>query len=146
MMARIKIEITGEFLYTAVLPVRITDINYGNHTGNDSIVGFLQEVRMQWLHQYGFTELDIEGTGLIMSGLEVEFKNESQYGNILEIELFADNITRKSFVLYYSISKRDLNNVAVIAKARTEMVSFDYDTKKVVSMPESLWKILKGEV
>ena len=145
-MARMKIEITGNFLCEVILPVRITDINYGNHTGNDSIVGFLQEVRMQWLHRYSFTELDIDGTGLIMSGLEVEFKNESHYGNLLEIELYADNVTRKSFDLYYRISKRDLSNMTVIAIARTEMVSFNYTTKKVVSMPDKLWKILKGEV
>src|SRR6476620_3394965 len=103
-MSRIKVAISGNLLATIRLRVRITDINYGNHTGNDAIVGFLQEARMQWLENNGATELDIDGKGLIMAGLAVEFKAETYYGDNLQIKLYCDNVTEKSFDLFYHIS------------------------------------------
>lgn len=142
MMGRIKIDITGRLLTTVTLPVRITDINYGNHTGNDALVGLIQEARMAWLQQYNYTELDIEGIGLIMSDLAMEFKNESFYGDLLEIQLYVGEITKKSFELYYSISTSRDNNSIMIAKAKTGMVCFDYTEKKVASMPGGLEEVL----
>jgi acyl-CoA thioesterase FadM len=143
-MSRIKIEITGKLLTTVSVPVRITDINYGNHTGNDALVGLIQEARMIWLRQYNYTELQIEGAGLIMSDLALEFKNESFYGDILEIGLYAGEITKKSFELFYNISAQRKTDTVLIAKAKTGMVCFDYMEKKVVSIPEKLMEVLIG--
>ena len=92
-MARIKIDIPEKIIATFHIPVRIADINYGNHVGNDAFVSIIHEARMQWLQQYGYTELNIEGTGLIMSDLTVEFKNESFYGDVVEVKLGAKSPT-----------------------------------------------------
>ena len=135
MMARIKIELPGKQLATMELAVRITDINYGNHLGNDSLVGLLHEARMQWLRSLNFTELDIDGTGLIMSDLAVEYKAEVFYGDILSVSIFVNDVSAVSFDLYYSVLNQ--NNV-LIAKAKTGMVCYNYEKKKVASMPESL--------
>lgn len=144
-MPRIKIEISGRPLTKVSLPVRITDINYGNHTGNDALVGLIQEARMAWLNTYNYTELDIGGKGLIMSGLAIEFKNESFYADVLEIQLYAEEITKKSFNLLYAVSTTRNNNKIEIAKAKTEMVCFDYTLKQVASLPDAFMKILSGD-
>ena len=74
-MPRIKIDLPEKFFNISInIPVRITDINYGDHVGNDSLVAIIHLARMQFLQQYGFTELNIEGIGLIMSDIFVEFK------------------------------------------------------------------------
>ncbi|MEO5984967.1 MAG: thioesterase family protein, partial [Ferruginibacter sp.] len=101
-MGRIKIEISGRLLKKVVLPIRITDINYGNHVGNDAIVRLIHEARMKWLYDNNYTELDVGGAGLIMSDLALEFKNESFYGDVLEVEIFGGELTSKSFELFYS--------------------------------------------
>ena len=106
-MNRIKIELPDKKLHTIKIRVRITDINYGNHTGNDTIVGMLHEVRADWLHSYGYTELDIEGVGLIMADLSVCFLGESFFGDELEVNLLLDekSISRLGFNFFYSIFK-----------------------------------------
>jgi len=134
-MARIKIELPGKQLTTIELAVRITDINYGNHLGNDSLVGLLHDARMQWLRSLNFTELNIDGTGLIMSDLAVEYKAEAFYGDKLMVSIFVDDPSAVGFDLYYSVLNQ--NNV-FIAKAKTGMVCYNYEKKKVASMPESL--------
>ena len=143
-MARIKIEIPEKIIGTFTIPIRIADINYGNHVGNDAFVSIIHEARMQWLRQYGYTELKIEGIGLIMSDLALEFKNESFYGDVVEVRLGASEISRVGFDLYYQLSAKRNNENILLANAKTGMICYDYDAKKVVSIPEKLKMILAG--
>ena len=130
------------FIATLTVPVRITDINYGNHVGNDAFVALVHEARMQWLQQYGYTELNIEGIGLIMSDLAVEFKNESLYGDLVEIKIAVAEISKVSFGLYYQLSTKRNNETILLANAKTGMVCFDYSIKKVAAIPEKFKLIL----
>ncbi len=143
-MARIKLEIPEKVIGTFVIPVRISDINYGNHVGNDAFVSLVHEARVQWLQQYGYTELSVEGTGLIMSDLALEFKSESFYGDVVELILGVDDISRVGFDLYYQLfAKRNTGNI-LLANAKTGMVCYDYGAKKVAPVPEKLKAILAG--
>ena len=143
-MARIKMEIPANSIASFNIPVRITDINYGNHVGNDAFVALIHEARMQWLSQYSYTELNIEGTGLIMSDIAVEFKNESLYGDSVEVQLSVGDISRVSFELYYRLSAKRNGEMIVLANAKTGMVCYDYAAKKPVHIPEKLLTILEG--
>jgi YbgC/YbaW family acyl-CoA thioester hydrolase len=143
-MARIKIDIPKKNIGTFTIPVRIGDINYGNHVGNDAFVSIIHEARMQWLKQYDYTELKIEGIGMIMSDLTIEFKSESFYGDVVEVRLGAADISRVGFDFYYQLfAKRNDENI-LLANAKTGMVCFDYDKRKVAAIPEKLLAILNG--
>ena len=75
-MARIKILLPDKFSFSTSIPIRITDLNYGGHVGNDSILSLIHEARMQFLNEFGFTEMEFGGVSLIMSDVAMEFKNE----------------------------------------------------------------------
>ncbi len=143
-MARIKIEIPEKIIGSFTIPIRIADINYGNHVGNDAFVSIVHEARMQWLKQYEYTELKIEGIGLIMSDLALEFKNESFYGDVVEVKLGAGELSRVGFELYYQLFAIRNNETVLLAIAKTGMVCYDYDAKKVAAIPEKLKSILAG--
>ena len=143
-MARIKLEIPNPQLASVHLRVRISDINYGNHVGNDAFVSLLHEARVQWLQQLGYTELNAAGAALIMSDLAVEFRQEGFYGDELTVTLHPGDITRVGFELYYRITARRQNLELVLAHAKTGMVCFDYGSKKTVAIPEALRQILSG--
>ena len=140
-MARIKINIPEKIIASVIIPVRITDINYGNHMGNDALVGIIHEARVQWLSQLGYTELNIEGTGLIMSDLAVEYKNESFYGDQLKVSMYIGELTAVSFELFYAIVNQGNK---LIAKAKTGMVCYNYAAKKVATVPEKLRVLLEN--
>ncbi|MGN6248162.1 MAG: acyl-CoA thioesterase [Ginsengibacter sp.] len=141
-MPRLKIDLPAKNLVTVSIPVRITDINYGNHVGNNSIVEIIHEARVQFLQTHGFTELNVAGTALIMSELLVEYKNESFYGDVLEVNIFIGEITRVSFELFYQISTTRKEKKITIALAKTGMVSYNYETKKVTAVLGELRSIL----
>ena len=143
-MARSKIILPEHFIATLSIPVRITDINYGDHVGNDAFVAIIHEARMQWLTQHGYTELQVEGIGLIMGDLAIEFKNESFYGDVIEVKIAVDEISRVSFELYYQLKTKRNDATILLANAKTGMVCYDYAARKIVGVPEKLKAILQA--
>lgn len=143
-MHRIKLVVPEKVIATIEVPVRISDINYGNHVGNDAFVSIIHEARMQWLKEKGYTELDIENVGLIMSDLAVEFKNESLYGDRVTVSIIPGEISRVGFELYYRLTTTRHDKQILLANARTGMVCYDYTAKRPVSIPVQLLNILKG--
>jgi acyl-CoA thioester hydrolase len=141
-MARVKLDIPTHKIFTTDIPVRIADINYGNHVGNDALVSIVHEARMQWLTSNNFTELNIGGAALIMADLAVEYKAESFYGDILNVAISIGEITKISFEIFYEITTTRNDKKILIANAKTGMVCFDYDTRKVTSVPEIFKKFL----
>jgi len=145
-MSRIKIDMPENKLAEIKIPVRISDINYGNHVGNDAFVSILHEARVQWLKGEGYTELNFAGAGLIMSDLAIEFKNESFYGDIVEVCIYAGEASRVSFELYYQLSAaRNLEKI-ILANAKTRMIAYNYEKKKAVSLNDTIIKVLTEKI
>ena len=57
-MKREKLAELESYPFRTELPVRITDVNYGQHVGNDALLGLLHEARLQYLRQLAFSEQD----------------------------------------------------------------------------------------
>jgi len=142
-MARIRIEMPEQFSFSTQLSVRITDINYGGHGGNDAILGMIHEGRMQYLGSLGYSEMEFEGIGMIMSDVAIEFKNELFYGDIIEISVAAGNFSRVGFDLYYKIEKSEGDKKIIVAISKTGMVCYDYDKKKIATLPEAAMNRMK---
>jgi acyl-CoA thioester hydrolase len=141
-MSRIKVQLPPNSIAQFNIPVRITDINYGNHVGNNAIVEIIHEARVQFLNNYGFTELNVAGTALIMNELLVEFKNESFYKDLLQVKIFIGEISSKSFEIFYLITVEKNGTDKIIAKAKTGMVCYNYAEKKIETLPAKLKEIL----
>jgi acyl-CoA thioester hydrolase len=143
-MVRTRLQLPATFAFSTQLPVRITDVNYGGHVGNDTILTLLHEARVQYLQSLGYSELDFAGAGLIMSDAVIEFKNELFYGNPLTAFVTADEFTRVSFAIFYRLVVEKDGKEMVIATAKTGMVCFDYDARKVLPVPAEAIQKIKG--
>lgn len=137
-MSRIKIEFPQAFTFSTEIPVRITDVNFGGHVGNDSILSILHEARMQFFKFYGYDENNFAGTATIMSDVVINYKSESFYGDVFRIFVAATNLSRVSFDVVYLLEKESNGKKVTVAEAKTGMVCFDYVKKKVTSLPEDV--------
>jgi acyl-CoA thioester hydrolase len=136
-MSRIKIDTPPYFSYSTSLTVRITDLNYGSHVGNDKVLSFLHEARMRFLQSLGYSELQMEGVSLIMADAALVFRNEMYYGDELLISIQPVEFSRVGFDLVYQIEKKINDHPLLMAMAKTAMICFDYSLKKVVALPEA---------
>ena len=124
-MPRIKLELPEQFSFHTTIPIRITDINYGGHAGNDSMLSIIHEARIQFLQQQGYDEKNFAGIGLIMSDVAIEFKKELFYGDVVEIAVTATAFERVSFDIFYKLDTLRNGKNITVAVAKTGMVCFD---------------------
>jgi acyl-CoA thioesterase FadM len=138
-MSRVKVKFPDEKpLLTVTIPVRIGDINYGGHMGNDSVLSIIHEARVQLLASFGMTEMNAGGVGLIMADVAIAYKGEGFYGDTLEVDIYTTEFSSVSFDLLYHISTMRNGVKTDIAHAKTGMVCFDYNIRKVTALPEEL--------
>jgi len=142
-MARIKISLPGTFSFTASIPVRITDLNYGGHVGNDTVLSLIHEARLQFLVRAGYTEMNFAGLGMIMADVGIEFKHELFYGDIVFVSVAAGEFSRVGFDVFYKLEKEKDGKKVTVAIAKTGMVCYDYANKKIANVPaEAIEKLL----
>lgn len=135
-MPRLKLTLPENFRFSTDIPIRITDINYGGHLGNDAVLSIIHEARMRFLASLGYEELTIEGVSLIMSDAAIEFKNEAFYGDVLTVYVTIDEVSKVAFSIFYKLVKNDGEKEVPVAFAKTGMVAFNYDTRKVMALPD----------
>lgn len=133
-MARVKIELPEKFIFETLIDVRISDINYGGHVGNDAILAIAHDARLQFLKSLGYSELDVEGASLIMADSAVIYKGESFFGDTLKIEIGIHDVHKLGFDLVYTIT--NASNQKLIAQVKTGMICFDYENRKIAALPQ----------
>lgn len=137
-MARIKVNLPEFFPFNTSIPVRITDLNYGAHVGNDTVLSFIHEARVRFLKSFGYSELNLEGVGLIMSDVSIEFKKEIFYGDEINVAVAAMDFSRVGFDLVYKLEKPANPAATLLALAKTGMVCYNYSLKKVSGLPDAV--------
>ena len=132
-MARVTLDLPDEFTFKTQLDVRVSEINYGNHVGNDRMVTLLHEARLRYLREYDFAEFNIGGVGIIVTDLVVCFKAESFVGDILTFHIGVTDFNKYGCDIIYKVENEDQQKL--VAQAKTGIVFFDYDERKVTRIP-----------
>ncbi|MDX2020001.1 MAG: thioesterase family protein [Deltaproteobacteria bacterium] len=135
-MPRLKLSLPVTFAFSTELDVRITDINYGNHLGNDALLSLLHEARVRWLRSLGMSEGNVEGRLLIMSDAAICYRAESFAGDRLRIDVAACDATGVSCDIVYQVVRT--TDQVLVAQAKTGVVFLDPQTRKVSRLPETL--------
>jgi acyl-CoA thioester hydrolase len=128
----------GPTCFETKMDVKIGDINYGNHVGNERFLLFAQETRIRFLQSIGCTEAKFGDHGLILTEAHVEYFHELFHGDNLLIRMSVGTPSRASFDCFYEIiALRHSGNVTA-AVIKTAMVCFDYQERKVRSINDEL--------
>jgi acyl-CoA thioesterase FadM len=141
-MARVKIIFPEPALLTTLVDVRITDLNYGNHLGHDTLISLLHEARVRFFEHYGMKEWDASGLAALVADLAVSYRREVHYPQTLEISVALDDPGKGSCDLVYRVV--DHSSGRLVALAKTCIVFIDPDTRKVALLPEGLRRLADG--
>jgi len=126
----------SECPFKTTFQVRIGDINYGGHLGNEQYLLLFHDARLKFLNANGFSEMDIgENVGLIMSEGHVNYKAEVFYGDELTVGVTISEIIKIRFRIDYVVERA--RDQKVVATGYTWMVAFDYHRRKVSKIPTS---------
>ena len=120
------------FKFSIPLTVRINDLNYGNHVSHQNFFSFFQESRVAYLNQFGYSELDIGGYGMIMAEAGCKYRQALFLNDAIRVACKVVELKSKRFTMAYRIDREDV----VCAEGFTINVCYDYGSKKVVRLPE----------
>lgn len=141
-MDRIKIKLPDNFNFSTEIPIRITDLNYQGHLGNDAVLSIIHEARVSYLKNLGFVEVSPDGKGIIMVDSVIEYKSEGFYGDILIAEVCVSDVDKLGCDFYYRLTNK--NNNEEVALAKTGIIFYDYSTKKRMPVPEKFIRLING--
>ncbi len=139
-MARVRLELPDDLPFTTELTVRVTDLNYGGHVGNDTILAFAHEARARFLASHGLQELDVDGRGIIIADAVVVYRAESFFGERLRVSLGAGDFNKYGCDIFYRFEKEDATEVA---RAKTGLVFFDYGARRIAKAPEAFLALFR---
>lgn len=134
-MARLTLELPEAYSFCTKLNVRVSDVNYANHLGNDAMVSLLHEARLGFLKTLGFTEANIAGLGLMVTDLAVVYKSEAFVGDQLSFHVGVTDFNKYGCDVIYKVVNEQADKL--VAQAKTGVVFFDFDERKIAQVPKT---------
>lgn len=132
-MPRIKIDLPERFSFSTEIPIYINHINYGNHLDNSALISLVSEARVRFFKALGYTELNVEGCGIVVADVAAQYKSEAFHGEVLVFEMAANDFNKYGCDLVWRIS--DKASGREVARGKTGVMFFDYTARKAALVP-----------
>ena len=134
-MARIHLHFPEEqFFYNTQMTVRVTDINAGQHLGNDSMISMISEARARFLFEYGVPETGLDGFGIIVTDLATVYRAEAHAHDQLLFEVGLMDFNKYGGDVIFRVTRP--RDKTLIALAKQGFVFFNYKSSQVAAMPD----------
>jgi len=133
-MPRVNIDLPDQFDFSTDLRLRFRDINAGNHLAHDSVLSLAEEARFLFLEHLGYAHLAIDGCGYVAADAAIVYKSQAYFGQVIRIEVAVRDFAPKSCDFIYRLSNKETGQE--VARAKTGVVFFDYETQKSVRVPD----------
>lgn len=136
-------KVRNKILFETTISVLVNHLNYGNHLGHDAMLCILQEARMRWLKSLtnNTSELYIQNNiGWLVKRIEIDILSESFHGDVLQIQLSVDENKQSHFIIDYCVKNLTRNEEQ--CRAKTQMVCYDFQNKKIARIPDVILNIL----
>jgi acyl-CoA thioester hydrolase len=142
-VARVRLDLPDRYLFRTELALRVTDINYGGHLGNDAVLTLAQQARIEFLRAHGWSEHDVAGAGMIMTDAVVVYRSEAFLGDTLTIDVGVADIQQLGCdFLFRMVNKASGKEVA---RVKTGIAFFDYARRRPVPLPDAFRKVCASD-
>lgn len=139
-MARIRIELPERFTFSTDIPLLVSHINYGNHLDNAQLLGIVSEARVRFLKSMGYSELDIEGLGIIVADAALQYRSEAFHGETMRVEMAPADFNRYGFDLVFCMTEKASGRE--VARGKIGIVFIGKASRKVAPIPDSIRQLL----
>lgn len=132
-MARIHIQLPEQFIFATDLTLYQSHLNYGGHLDNALLLTLVSEARVRFFKSMGYTELDVEGVGILVADAAVQYRSEAFHGEVMVVHMAAADLGPKGCDLVWCMTEQTSRRE--VARGKTGIVFYDYTNHKVAPMP-----------
>lgn len=133
-MARIHVTLPENLPFSTDIALYLSHMNYGNHLDNAMLLTVVSEARARYLKSMGYSELDVEGKGIIVTDAAVQYKSEGHYGETMRVQMGVAEPGKYGCDFYWRMA--EAGSGREVARGKTGIVFFDYSIRKVAQMPD----------
>jgi len=133
-MTRVQIKLPEQLSFSTNITLYQSHINYGGHLDNALLLTVVSEARVRFFKALGWTELDVDGVGIIVSDAALQYRSEAFQGEVMVVRMGAANFSRKGCDLLWCMNEQ--STAREVARGKTGIVFFDYATHKTVPVPQ----------
>ncbi|WP_291986406.1 thioesterase family protein [Candidatus Accumulibacter sp. ACC007] len=134
-MPRIQIDLPEHFAYSTEMTLYLSHMNYAGHLDNALLLSLVSEARARFFMSLGYTELNVEGVGIVIADAAVQYRSEAFHGEVMVVGMAASDFSGKGcdlpWRMHEKLSQRE------VARGKTGIVFFDYAARKVAPVPAS---------
>jgi 4-hydroxybenzoyl-CoA thioesterase len=134
-MSRIQIELPESLPFSTEITLYLSHMNYGGHLDNALLLTVVSEARARFFKSLDYTELNVEGVGIIVSDAALQYRSEAFYGEVMVVSMGAADFGSKGCDLLWCM--REKNTEREVARGKTGIVFFDYTTRKIAQVPDN---------
>ena len=132
-LARIQIDLPDRFSFSTTITIYDQHINYRNHLENSALATLVSEARVRFFKSLGYTELDVEGAGIIVTDSAIQYRAEAFHGEVLVIEMTPAEFNKYGFDLVYRVGEQASGRE--VARGKIGIMFFDYAARKPMAVP-----------
>jgi 4-hydroxybenzoyl-CoA thioesterase len=133
-MPRVRIDLPEHFLFSTEVQIYSGHINDAGHLDNAQLLALASEARQRFFKSLGYTQLDVEGVGTVVTDTAVQYRSEAFHGETLVFEMTADDFNKYGCDLVYLA--REMTSGREVARGKIGIVFFDYAARKIAPTPE----------
>lgn len=142
-MARIHIELPAHLPFATEITLYLSHMNYGNHLDNALLLTVVSEARVRFLQSLGYTELDIEGVGLVVADAALQYRSEARHGETMRVEMGVAELGKQGGDLLWRMSETVSGRE--VARGKTGILFFDYGQRQVVPVPAAFRQAIMAQ-
>jgi len=132
-MARIRIDLPDHFPFVTEITLYQSHMNYGGHLDNALLLSVVSEARVRFFKSMGYSELDVDGAGIIVADAAVQYRSEAFHGEVMCVSMGVAELAAKGCDLLWRVAEKSGDRE--VARGKTGIVFFDYAARKIVAIP-----------
>lgn len=132
-MARVQIDLPERFPFSTDLPLYASHMNNRDHLDNALLLTLVSEARIRFIASMGFSEMDIEGAGVIIADAALQYRSEARHGETMRVAMGAQAFWERGCDLVWTMD--DAATGRRVALGKTGVVFFDYAAGRPVAVP-----------
>ena len=127
--------------FTTDIQMRFRDIDGMGHVNNAVYLSYIELARTQfYMHQANKRTLD--EIDFILAHVEIDFESQAVWGDEVQVAVWPSKIGTSSFTLSYEVQEK--RTARILARAKSVLVSYDYETKKSKPIASAFRKLLEA--
>jgi len=125
----------SEFHFYHPIEVRYGDLDPQGHVNNSRYLTYMEQARIQYIHQLGLWEGDsFMDIGIILADVHITFLAPIQFKQVVRVGVHTVKMGIKSITMEYQLE--DAHSLAELARGSSVVVAYDYRNSQTIPIPE----------